>query len=61
MIGAKIYTRAFVLLFNFARRSELIIPREQTKQPAAGKLKALGISISMSSAVCFGYKVHSSS
>ena len=60
MIGAKIYTRAFVLLFNFARRSELIIPREQTKQPA-GKLKALGISISMSSAVCFGYKVHSSS
>lgn len=54
MIGAKIYTRAFVLLFNFARRTKLIIPREQTKQPA-GKLKALGISISMSGAVCFGY------
>lgn len=60
MISAKIYTRAFVLLFNFARRTKLIIPREQTKQPA-GKLKALGISISMSGAVCFGYKVHSSS
>ena len=60
MIGAKIYTRAFVLLFNFVRRAKLIIPRVQTKQPVR-KLKTIGIFISMSGAVCFGYKVHSSS
>lgn len=35
-----LYTRAFVLLFNFARRTKPIIPREQTKQPV-GRLKAL--------------------